>query len=233
MLLLNRLYGKDCQCYLKRVMLFIGPKDFVPFDWDSVAPGYQRNLPHFTQPDVIYFITFRLADAVPAPVAEQWRQQRDAWLQSHPKPWGPQDEKEFRRLFTLRMEQWMDAGNGSCLLRQARHREEVQRCLLHGDPSQYDLGDFVIMPNHVHFLLKPRIPGQLQTLLRPIKGVSARNINEAAGTSGSLWQGESFDHIIRSLDQLARVQEYIRNNPVKAGLKPDEFAYAQRWQILK
>lgn len=127
----------------------------------------------------------------------------------------------------------MDAGHGSCLLRESRHREEVQRCLLYGDSLQYDLGDFVIMPNHVHLLLKPKIAGQLQTLLRPIKGVSARNINEYTGASGALWQGESFDHIMRSLDQLERVQEYIRDNPIKAGLKSDEFTYAQRWQIVK
>ncbi|MFC5453786.1 transposase [Prosthecobacter fluviatilis] len=218
---------------LQILMLSIGPKDFVPFDWNAVAPGYQRNLPHITQPGVIYFITFRLADAVPAPVAARWGQERDAWMQSHPKPWGEQEETEFRRLFTLRMERWMDAGHGSCLLRQPMHREEMQRCLLHGDAVHYDLGDFVIMPNHVHLLLKPTCPGQLQTLLRPIKGVSARNINQASGSSGALWQGESFDHIMRSLDQLERVQEYIRHNPVKAGLKPDEFTYVQRWQVMK
>ncbi len=87
------------------------------------------------------------------------------------------------------------------------------------------------MPNHVHVLVRPRTAGQLQSLLRPIKGVSARNINAATGNSGALWQGESFDHIVRSLEQLKRLQEYVRNNPIKAGLKPDEFTYEQRWVV--
>jgi REP-associated tyrosine transposase len=212
-------------------MIFIGSKEFVPFDWEAVAPGYQRNLPHLTQPGVIYFITFRLADAVPARVVERWKQEQDEWLLSHPKPWSSQMELEFRRLFTLRMERWMDAGHGSCLLRQPEQREEVRRCLLHGDPAQHDLGDFVIMPNHVHVLLRPKTAGQLQALIRPIKGVSARHINAATGKSGALWQGESFDHIVRSLEQLKRLQEYIRNNPVKAGLQPDEFTYERRWEV--
>jgi len=214
-------------------MLSIGPQEFVPFDWQEVAPGYQRNLPHLTQAGVIYFITFRLADAVPMKIAGRWKQERDEYLQKHPKPWDQMTEMEFRRLFTLKMERWMDAGHGSCLLRFPEHREEVMRCLQYSDSEQHDLGDFVIMPNHVHLLLRPRISSQLQSLLRPIKGVSARNINVVTGNTGALWQGESFDHIVRSLEQLKRLQEYMRNNPIKAGLKPDEFTYEQRWEITK
>jgi putative transposase len=98
-------------------MLFISRKEFVPFDWEIVAPGYQRNLPHLTQPGVIYFITFRLADAVPMRIALRWKQEQDEWLLNHPKPWNQPTEMEFRRLFTLRMERWLDTGHGSCLLR--------------------------------------------------------------------------------------------------------------------
>jgi REP element-mobilizing transposase RayT len=212
-------------------MLLIRRKEFIPFDWEAVVPGYTRNLPHITQPGVMYFITFRLADAVPTEIAERWKRERDEWLTRHPKPWDAVVEAEFRRRFTARMERWMDAGHGSCLLRQPEHREEVRRCLVHDDQAQHDLGDFVIMPNHVHLLLRPKKAVQLKTLLRPIKGVSARNINGATGNSGALWQGESFDHIVRSVDQLRRMQEYIRDNPIKAGLKSDEFTHEERWQI--
>jgi putative transposase len=68
--------------------------------------------------------------------------------------------------------------------------------------------------------------------MRPVKGVSARNINRLLGRSGSLWMQESFSHIVRSLEQLKKFQRYIQMNPEKARLPATDFSYEQRWQIL-
>ena len=40
----------------------------------------QNRLPHWQQNEAVYFVTFRLADALPQNLLEQWQDQRDAWL---------------------------------------------------------------------------------------------------------------------------------------------------------
>ncbi len=106
----------------------------------------------------------------------------------------------------------------------------VERLLFkHG--IEYDLGDWVVMPNHVHVLLQPLGEKPLYEILQPIKGVSARNINKMIGRAGTLWMEESFSHIVRSLEQLKKLQRYIQGNPLKAGLAEGTFGHEQRWEI--
>lgn len=131
----------------------------------------------------------------------------------------------------LRLERWLDAGRGACVLRQPECRAEIETSLLHDDGKSYELGDFVIMPNHVHALLRPLSTAPASKLLGAAKGASARRINERIGAQGSLWMDESFDHIIRSMDSLKKFQRYIANNPAKAGLPEHEFTYEQRWEL--
>ncbi|MCE2692854.1 MAG: hypothetical protein LW645_01085 [Verrucomicrobiaceae bacterium] len=49
---------------------FAIPEDFKPFDWRGDFWNYERNLPHWRQPGVTYFITFRLNDSLPREVVE-------------------------------------------------------------------------------------------------------------------------------------------------------------------
>ena len=212
-------------------MRVITSADFKAFDWEAVATSYRRRLPHLTQPGAIYFVTFRLADSVPLEVSRRWNEDKSVWLQAHPPPWPPGLEREFHRRFTMRLERWLDAGHGECVLRDSVLREEVIASLQHDDGKSYELGDWVIMPNHVHVLLKPLIVLPVSKLLGPSKGASARRINLRLGQGGTLWMDESFDHIVRGMDSLIKFQRYIAENPTKAGLKPDEFSYEQRWNL--
>ena len=90
----------------------------------------------------------------------------------------------------------------------------------------------VVMPEHVHLLLTPLQdeegwPHALPSILKLIKGVSARNINKLLKCSGPVWQEESFDHVLRSNESLAEKLEYIRQNPVRRGLvhKPEDYPW--------
>ena len=61
----------------------------------------------------------------------------------------------------------------------------------------------VIMPNHVHMLFTALEGDQggpfcLAEIMKGIKGVSARRINQLLGRKGFLWQDESFDRIMRA-----------------------------------
>jgi putative ATPase len=182
----------------------------------------KRNLPHWQRDAAIYYVTFRLADSLPQSELNVWREERDAWRDAHPEPWPDDAWAEYHRLFSVRMEAWLDHGYGACVLAEPALRQEVEACLRHFDGERYRLHAFVIMPNHVHMLLEPLPGNRLDTILHGIKGVSARRCNECLGKSGTFWMDESFDHIVRSEAQLAHYLDYIRENPVKARLPAEK-----------
>lgn len=213
-------------------MRAIGRDDFIPFDWNAVEAGHRRHLPQLALAGGIYFVTFRLEDSVPQKLLKRWLYKRYAWLAEHPEPWDETTRREHRSLFTARMERWFDAGYGECLLRDERCRRELVERLLFKHGCDYDLGDWVVMPNHVHVLLQPLGGVSLEEIMKPVKGISARNINRLLGRSGGFWMQESFSHIVRSLEQLKEFQRYIRMNPAKARLPATDYSYEQRWQIV-
>ncbi len=84
---------------------------------------------------------------------------------------------------------------------------------------------YAIMPNHVHMLLTPLIPPP--KLMQFIKGKSAREANKLLGISGTFWQHESYDRLVRTPEEFTKIKNYIESNPVKAGLAGTQEAY--RW----
>ena len=100
--------------------------------------------------------------------------------------------------------------------------------LLHFDGQTYHMGDFVVMPNHVHLLFCLFADADILSLGRSWKQFTATRINRALGRRGRFWQEEGFDHLVRSTDQFERMRRYIAENPVKANLKDGEFLYYRR-----
>jgi hypothetical protein len=76
------------------------------------------------------------------------------------------------------------------------------------------------MPNHVHVIVRPLLCDvePLERILQSWKRHTALKINRLLAQSGTLWQDESFDRIIRDEEHLYRVLQYIGANPSKAGL---------------
>ncbi len=126
-----------------------------PFDRDTETRRHRRNLSHWEQPGCMYFVTWRLADSLPDTLLGQWRAERVKWLDTHPEPWTSEKRKEYHRLFAARIESWLDAGHGSCVLRRGDARQIVADALQHFDGQRYVLEGCVIMPNHVHVLVTP------------------------------------------------------------------------------
>jgi hypothetical protein len=115
----------------------------------------RRRLPHWRQMGVVYFVTFRLADSVPQSVLLQWRDERAIWLRWHPLPWRADEQREYEERFISRVQEWLDAGMGACHMRHPGVRAQVELCLLQFDGKRYDVDAFVLMPNHVHAVIKP------------------------------------------------------------------------------
>jgi REP element-mobilizing transposase RayT len=77
------------------------------------------------------------------------------------------------------------------------------------------------MPDHVHFFTTPFLDaGQnVSDLVRSFKVFTARRIS-ILGYQLPIWQREFFDHVLRSGESYSSKWEYVRENPVRAGLTP-------------
>lgn len=79
------------------------------------------------------------------------------------------------------------------------------------------------MPDHVHLLAQPLPSPQggafnLAEIIHSVKRFSTHQINKYRGGHGSLWQDERYDRIVRDDAEFLEKWNYIRSNPVKAGL---------------
>src|SRR5581483_5511665 len=93
--------------------------------------------------------------SVSAEVLAQWREERESFFKFHPFPWDWQTTREYIRLCEESREQWLDQGYGSGWLREKKSALAVANALRHFDRERYVLDAFVVMPNHVHAMVKP------------------------------------------------------------------------------
>jgi len=201
---------------------------------DPQQPIVQKrgHLAHWEQTGATYFVTFRLADSIPADVLSQWKCERAAWLKLHPQPWDWKTAREYMRRFEEEREHWLDQGHGSCLLREPRAAAIVAESLNHFDRERYLVDAYVIMPNHVHVLFKPLGKNSLADILHSWKSFTAQALNREMNRAGALWMHESFDTIVRDAEHLRVCREYIAQNPAKARLSEGGFILVRREALM-
>ncbi len=122
-------------------------------------------------------------------------------------------------------EAWLDKGYGACHLKDERVARMVEDGLLFFDGTRYELHEWSVMPNHIHTLFETLREWRLKTILHSWKSYMAKEANKLLGLHGTFWQEDYFDRLIRDEEHYCRTVEYIRQNPVKAGL----VASAERW----
>ena len=121
----------------------------VPPDPESRKSWHIRGyLPHFDEPPYLQFITFRLHDAVPSDVIDEWKIKLGYTDKTNAK--SPEAVTLRKRI-----EEFIDAGAGECLLSVPEVASMVQNVLQHNDGIKYHLFAWCIMPNHVHVLIQP------------------------------------------------------------------------------
>jgi REP element-mobilizing transposase RayT len=182
-----------------------------------------NRLPHWQQTGAVYFVTFRLIDSIPRNLRDEWNQQRETWLRFHPRPWSADIEQEYHKRFSGAAERWLDAGYGECLLRQPGCAQMVDEAIRYFDGVRLDLISSVVMPNHIHALFIQNHEYLLEKLILSWKTFTARNINKLFGRTGSLWQRDYFDRLVRDETHFANCVRYIRRNPGLARLKEGEY----------
>ena len=182
-------------------------------------------LPHWQQPGATYFVTFRLADSLPESQLSGWREERNAWLTQHPKPWDSAAEDEYHERFAGTVDTWLDQSHGDCSLKAAPLREALESVLMKFDEDRYYHHSWVVMPNHVHLLFSIAGKQALETLVKAWKGASSREIQKQLPRESSrLWAKDYYDRLIRDQNHFENVARYIRSNPKKAGLEVERYA---------
>jgi REP element-mobilizing transposase RayT len=164
-------------------------------------------LPHFDAAGVHQAITYRLADSLPREALE--RIERELAEQ-------PEDCRVTER--RRRIETWLDRGVGSCRLRDSRIAALVRDNWLRFDGVQYDLCAWVVMPNHVHVLIREHAGFPLPQVINAWKSYTAHAANRQLGATGAFWQADYWDRFIRDEGHYLRIVAYIHDNPVSAGL---------------
>ncbi len=123
-------------------------------------------------------------------------------------------------------------------------RQLVLDAALFFDNQRYKMFAMVIMPDHVHLLIQPFVKSSsnsklqywsIGSILHNIKGYSSHNLPKVMTHIGKVWQDGCYDVLIRNQDHFMTVWEYIRNNPVKAGLSsvPEDYPYFWECDVLK
>ena len=209
---------------------------FQPFNENKPFEFHHSGfLPHLQQAGCTYFVTFRLHDSVPVGRIQQWRMERKQWLlargidQELPnwaqrlKSLSAVEQSMFERHFASKLFEELDRGFGEKYLARPNVRDVVAEAIEFFGGERLLVGDYVVMPNHVHALLTPINGHELTSILHSIKSWTANKINSMLDRSGEVWMKETYDRLTRDSEELIKTQRYIRANPAKANLSSGQF----------
>lgn len=175
---------------------------FRPKGWHH--RGY---LPHFDGGEICQFITLHLGDSMPREVWQRWKLELE-----HEK------DEDAKAILYTRYEKYLDEGYGACHLKDSRIADVVQESILRFNGDRYKLRPWVIMPNHVHFMITPISPWRISDIIQRLKSYTSHQANKILRRTGKFWQEDYFDRYIRNYEHFEKTAAYIENNPVKARL---------------
>jgi REP element-mobilizing transposase RayT len=193
---------------------------------------FRGKLPHLKKEGAVYFVTFRLADSLPAHEVSRLKRERQSILEQaraakSPLTWH--EEQQLLAWYCDKVEALLDAGYGACWLSKLEIASLVAGALNHFAGQRYELRAWVVMPNHVHSVVWPMPGYALSDILHSWKSFTSGEANRVLHRTGEVfWQAESFDHWIRDDEERARLVTYVENNPVKAGFyrRPEDWKWS-------
>lgn len=117
--------------------------------------------------------------------------------------------------------------NRLCTLANKEIHEEFTKFAEEATNRHVLVGLYMIMPDHIHLFVafSPKSP-PLSKWVKALKGDLSKQLRETSG-EGTHWQKDFFDHVIRSDESYQEKWEYVRMNPVRAGLvaRPEDWPY--------
>ncbi|OFX27155.1 MAG: hypothetical protein A2033_04085 [Bacteroidetes bacterium GWA2_31_9] len=178
---------------------------------------YRRNLPHINKANAVYFITTRLANTLPKSILDAYIKEKDFILKKNP-------EADINSIFEKHIQNYLDRIDNSInWLINSQVAEIVENAIKFHDNTSYSLIAYCIMPNHIHYIIDTDnfTYQPLYKIQKSINNFSSREANKILERTGQFWHHESYDHIIKTQNELADTISYVINNPVKAGLVKD------------
>jgi REP element-mobilizing transposase RayT len=112
------------------------------------------------------------------------------------------------------------------ILTAAAVHQRLQEFAASGPLQGAWLGAYILMPDHLHAFVaigdsgndaRAHVPLPLSTWMKSLKNALAKALRES-GIEGPHWQKGYFDHLLRSEESYAEKWDYVRQNPVRAGL---------------
>jgi putative transposase len=167
---------------------------------------YRRKLPHLHAPGSPLFLTWRLHGSLPEGRA------------------FPVDLTSGQAF--VAMDRLLDQARTGPLHMERAEMAEIVAAAIERSTKMYELHAWVVMSNHVHLLITPKIdPSKITHCL---KGSTAREANKILGVQGTFWQDESYDRLVRNAPEFERIKRYIEWNPVRAEMvtAPEEFLWS-------
>ena len=123
----------------------LSPIPFQAFDLQAPFTIYWSRLPHWRQRGCTYFVTFRLADALPKEAIERLLEDYEVFLRHHGIEPDASDAREcylkvdvrhrerYEREYAVKLNRFLDASHGGCELAQPACARALRDCLLRFD----------------------------------------------------------------------------------------------------
>ena len=90
---------------------------------------------------------------------------------------------------------------------------------------------YVVMPDHIHWLLQLKGDFLLRNIVRRLKGRSAHLINMMRSSPSTIWQKSFHDHALRAEEDIEDIANYLIHNPLRAGLVENLSDYPYWWSV--
>ncbi len=199
---------------------------------------HKRSLPHIQPQGRVLFVTIRSADPIPDKFMTEYNQYVKTLKATEEKAL---DDKELKITNNKKAFAYMDEiynrYQGEIDFTKPETVAELISDTIRSLEDLCTVFAYTIMPNHVHLLIRPEeklgvVIGMAEIMQR-LKGLSARQVNLLLERSGSLWYREYYDHWVRSGREFLNIVEYIRQNPVKAGLVKKAEDWKWTWVDLE
>jgi putative transposase len=117
--------------------------------------------------------------------------------------------------------------NRKCSVANATIHQEFTKFSERATDHHVLVGYFMIMPDHIHLFaaFSPESP-DLWKWVKALRGDLSKFLREDEG-EGTHWEKDFFDHVLRSEESYWEKMEYVRQNPVRAGLvkRPEDWPY--------
>ena len=190
------------------------------FVYEDVRIRKRNKLPHWHARCGLYFLTYRLGDALPVQ-----HQQRIENAVSYERKRlfcegvrGRELEEAVARFAFKRTQPVLDRSYGACVLGRDVCASVVADVWQIGAGKVHDPISWTVMPNHAHIVTRLLGNADVSDVVKAWKSTSTREINRLLLRRGPLWQDDYFDVLIRDERQLRSTVQYVLDNPAKAGL---------------